>query len=630
MAFTQYTNLDFDQIKLSIKNYLRANGKFTDFDFEGSNLSVLIDILAYNTYINSYNANMVANESFLETSTLRENVVSLARNIGYVPRSRRSARATIDFSVNLGTDTNAVSLTLKAGLVATGSSKNSSVTFCIPQDIIVPVNNGIAFFDNVEIYEGTYVTTNFTVNLDQKDQKFILPNPFVDTSTLRVKVSLDKNTTSYREYFQVSNIFSTTSSSEIYYLYEISDEKYELVFGDGKFGRKLLNNNEIECTYIVSGGSKGNGIQQFSFIGVLKDNEDSPVTSVIPSITTISKAENGDFIESIESIKKFAPKVYASQYRAVTTQDYEAILSEIFPNTESVTAFGGEDLDPPQYGKVFITLKPRNGFYLSNFVKKELKEKLKSYSVAGVSPEIIDLKFLFVEVLSTVYYNQTVGSDTIVIEDKVIRSLRKYANNSDINKFGGRIKYSKVVSLIDSADKAITSNITKLLMYRQLQVALQLEADYELCFGNAFHVYKNSHNIRSTGFKIAGVTGTLYFADKKTNETQGTLFIFKLRDNVPVIVDSNIGKVNYKTGEILINTIQITSTTKSGGIIEIEAVPESYDIIGLKELYLRMVLRRDYIDIVPDLIDSGSSSSGVRHISTSSYIDSTETQYIRK
>ncbi|WJZ48195.1 baseplate wedge subunit [Synechococcus phage DSL-LC02] len=630
MAFTQYTNLDFDQIKLSIKNYLRANGKFTDFDFEGSNLSVLIDILAYNTYINSYNANMVANESFLETSTLRENVVSLARNIGYVPRSRRSARATIDFSVNLGVDTNAVSLTLKAGLVATGSSRNSSVTFCIPQDITVPVNDGIAFFDNVEIYEGTYVTTNFIVNLDQKDQKFILPNPFVDTSTLKVKVYLNEQTSSYREYFQVSNIFSTTSSSEIYYLYEISDEKYELVFGDGRFGKKLLNQNKIECTYIVSGGSKGNGIQQFSFTGVLRDNEGSPVTSVIPSITTISKAENGDFIESVESIKKFAPKVYASQYRAVTTQDYEAILSEIFPNTESVTAFGGEDLDPPQYGKVFITVKPRNGFYLSNFVKKELKEKLKLYSVAGVSPEIIDLKFLFVEVLSTVYYNQTVGSDTTVIEDKVVRSLQKYANNSDINKFGGRIKYSKVVGLIDSADKAITSNITKLLMYRQLQVALQLEADYELCFGNAFHVYKDSYNIRSTGFKIAGVTETLYFADKRTNETQGTLFIFKLRDNVPVIVNSNVGTVDYKIGEILINTIQITSTTKSGGIIEIEAVPESYDIIGLKELYLRMVLRRDYIDIVPDLIDSGSSSSGVRHISTSSYIDSTETQYIRK
>jgi len=630
MAFTQYTNLDFNQIKLSIKNYLRANRKFTDFDFEGSNLSVLIDILAYNTYINSYNANMVANESFLETATLRENVVSLARNIGYIPRSRRSARATIDFTVNLGTNTDAVSLTLKAGLVATGTANNSNVTFCIPQDVTVPVNNGIAFFDNIEIYEGSFITTNFTVNLDQKDQKFILPNPYVDTSTLRVKVYLNNQSTAYRQYFPVSNVFKTTSSSEIFYLYEISDEKYEVVFGDGKFGKKLLNQNKVECTYIVSGGTKGNGIQSFSFSGILKDNEQRSITNVIPKIVTVSKAENGDIIESLDSIKKFAPKVYASQYRAVTNQDYEAIMSEIFPNTESVTAFGGEDLDPPQYGKVYITIKPRNGFYLSNFVKRELKEKLKSYSVAGVTPEFLDLKFLFVEVQSSVYYNQTKTNDTKTIENRVIRSLNQYANTSDLNKFGGRIKYSKVVTLIDQADRSITSNITKMVIYRQLQAALQLEADYELCFGNSFHVYKNSHNIRSTGFKIAGVDSTVYFADTKLSATKGRLFIFKMSGNNPVVIRDSVGKVNYATGEILINTIQILSTVRPNGVIEVEAIPESNDIIGLKELYIRMVLRRDYIDIVPDLIDSGSSSSGVRHISTSSYIDTKETQYFRK
>ena len=630
MAFTQYTNLDFDQIKLSIKNYLRSNGKFTDFDFEGSNLSVLVDILAYNTYINSYNANMVANESFLETATVRENVVSLARNIGYIPRSRRSAKATIDFSVNLGSNTDAVSLTLKAGLVATGTSNNSNVTFCIPQDITVPVNNGIAFFDNVEIFEGSFIQTNFIVNLEQKEQRYILPNSFVDTSTLRVRVHLNNQTTSYRQYFPVSNIFKTTSSSEIFYLYEVSDEKYELVFGDGKFGKKLLNQNKIECTYIISGGSKGNGVQSFSFSGVLKDNENRVVTSVIPKITTVEKADNGDLIEDINSIKKYAPKIYASQYRAVTSQDYEAILAEIYPNTESVTAYGGEDLDPPQYGKVFITVKPRNGYYLSSFVKKELKEKLKTYSVAGVSADFIDLKFLFVEVLSSVYYNQTKTNDTKTIENRVIKSLNQYANTSDLNKFGGRIKYSKIVSLIDQADKSITSNITKMLIFRQLQAALQLEADYELCFGNAFHVYKESYNIRSTGFHIADVSETVYLADQKLSATKGRLFIFRMRGSTPVIVRSNVGTVNYKKGEILINTIQITSTTRPNGVIEIEAVPESNDIIGLQELYVRMILRRDYIDIVPDLIDSGSNSSGTRHISTSSYIDTKETQYFRK
>jgi len=630
MAFTQYTNLDFDQIKLSIRNYLRANKRFTDFDFEGSNLSVLIDILAYNTYINSYNANMAANESFLETATLRENVVSLARNIGYIPRSRRSAIATVDFAVNLRANTDAVSLTVKAGLIATGSAENSAVTFCIPEDITAPVNDGIAFFDNVEIYEGSFVKTNFIVNNDQSNQKFILPNPYVDTDTLRVKVYLNNQTSSYREYNKIDNIFKATSSSEIYYLYEVSDEKYELVFGDGTFGRKLSNQNKIECTYIVSGATKGNGVQKFTFAGILEDNEGSRITSVIPAIVTVNKAENGDFIEDIESIKKFAPKVYSSQYRAVTTQDYEAVVSEIFPNTESVIAIGGEELTPPQYGKVLIAVKPRRGFFLSNFTKKDLQQKLKTYSVAGIVPEFIDLKFLFVEVFSSVYYNQTVTSNQKQIEDRVVKSITRYAKTSDLNKFGGRVKYSKLVNVIDTSDKSITSNITKLVIFRQLQTQIGLEANYELCYGNQFHVYKASYNIKSTKFKIPGESSFVYFADLKINSTRGSLFIFKLVKNRPVIVSRNVGKVNYTTGEILIDTIIISSTQKPNNIIEIEAIPESNDVIGLSDLYVRFVLKRNNIDIIPDLIDSGANTSGTRFISSSSYIDSKETQYIRK
>ncbi len=630
MAFTQYTNLDFDQIKLSIRNYLRANKRFTDFDFEGSNLSVLIDILAYNTYINSYNANMAANESFLESATLRENVVSLARNIGYIPRSRKSAVATVDFSVNLGADTEVRSLTVKAGIIATGSAQNSTVTFSIPEDITAQVNDGIAFFDNIRIYEGTFSKTTFIVNNDQRNQKFILPNPFVDTDTLTVKVYLNDQTSSYREYNKIDNIFSANSSSEIYYLYEVSDEKYELIFGDGVFGRKLSNQNKIECTYIISGATKGNGVQRFTFSGIIEDNEGSRVTSVIPALVTVNKAENGDFIESIDSIKKFAPKVYASQYRAVTTQDYEAIISEIFPNTESVVAIGGEELTPPQFGKVFLAVKPRNGFFLSNFAKKDLQQKLKSYAVAGITPEFIDLKFLFVEVFSSVYYNSTISSDQKKIEDRVIKSINRYAQSSDLNKFGGRIKYSKLVSTIDTSDKSITSNITRLIIYRQLQVEVGRESNYELCYGNKFHVYKDQYNIKSTGFKIPGNNSTLYFADSKIDRKKGSIFIFTLSQNNPVIVSRNVGTVDYETGEILIGNIVISSTVRPNNIIEIEAIPESNDVIGLSDLYIRFVLKRNNIDIISDLIDSGSNTSGTRFISSSSYTDSNELQYIRK
>ena len=630
MAFTQYTNLDFDQIKLSIRNYLRANRRFTDFDFEGSNLSVLVDILAYNTYINSFNANMAANESFLESATLRDNVVSLARNIGYVPRSRRSAVATVDFAVNLGANTDAVSLTVKAGIIATGAASNSTVTFCIPEDVTAPVNDGIAFFDNIEIYEGTFTKTNFIVNRDQRNQKFILPNPYVDTDTLRVKVYLNSQTSSYRQYNKIDNIFKATSSSEIYYLYEVSDEKYELVFGDGVFGRKLDNQNKIECTYIISGATKGNGVQRFTFSGILEDNEGRKITSVTPAIVTVNKAENGDFVEDIESIKKFAPKVYSSQYRAVTTQDYEAVVSEIFPNTESVIAVGGEELNPPQYGKVLIAVKPRRGFFLSNFTKRDLQQKLKTYAVAGIIPEFIDLKFLFVEVYSSVYYNQTVNSDQKKIEDRVIKSITKYSQSSDLNKFGGRVKYSRLVNIIDTSDKSITSNITKFVMFRQLQVEIGREANYELCYGNKFHVYKNSYNIKSTGFRIPGVNSVVYLADSKINLKRGSLFIFRLVKNKPVIVSRNVGTVDYETGEIFLDTIIIDSTVRSNNIIEIESIPDSNDVIGLSDLYIRFVLKRNNIDIVPDLIESGANASGTRFISSSSYIDSNELQYIRK
>lgn len=630
MAFTQFTNLDFKDIKLSIKNYLRSNGNFTDFDFEGSNLSVLIDVLAYNTYINSYNANMVANEAFIETATLRDNVVSLARNIGYVPRSIRSAVATIDISLFLGSQTEALSVTLKQGLVSTSSSKNSNVVFSIPEDIIVPVRDGVAFFNEIDIYEGVLAKTNFIVNNDQTNQRFIIPNSFVDTSTLRVKVFLDDQTTAYREYRQVDNIFEVDSSSEVFYLYEVSDERYEIVFGDGIYGRKLDDGNKVEVSYIISNGTLGNGVQKFSFSGLLVDNENNFITSVSPSITTVSKAQNGDVIESIESIKKYAPKTYASQYRAVTTQDYETVITQLFPNTESVTAYGGEELDPPQFGKVFICVKPKNGFFLSDFNKRDLKNKLRNYSVVGIIPEFVDLQFLFVDVVSSVYYNQTITSDTKLIENKVVTALQKYGESPELNRFGGRVKYSKILNIIDTAHKAITSNITKLVMYKRLIANLSAETNYEICYGNEIHVYKPSYNIRSTGFRIAGEDNLVYLADNKVTDISGTIFIFKLVKNEPVIVLTNVGTIDYVKGEILINDLVITETSKSGNLVEIEALPESNDIIGLTDIYVRFTLNRSNIDIVPDLIESGSNSSGTRFIPTSSYLDSLETQYIRK
>ena len=403
MAFGQYVNLDFDQIKTSIKDYLRSNTNFTDYDFEGSNLSIIIDALAYNTYTTAYNTNMAANECFLDSATLRENVVSLARNIGYVPRSRRSSRAKVSFFVSGLTETS--TLTLNSGIVCNGAGENTNYIFCIPEDITVAVTNGFAEFSNIEIYEGVFVSENFTVDTSLFNQRYILDNSFIDTSTIKVKVKSSSTATSSVTYKQIDNIVGVTSTSNSYLLQEIEDERYELIFGDNVIGRKLSNNNYITASYIVTDGKDGNGASEFSFVGNITNQDGAAINaSLISLVSTDEKSRDGDEIESISSIKYFAPRIYSSQYRAVTSSDYESVLGYIYPNVESVTAFGGEEMSPPRFGKVFISVKPRNGDFLSDETKRELVQKLKSYAVAGIVPEFIDLKYLYVEIQTSAYY----------------------------------------------------------------------------------------------------------------------------------------------------------------------------------------------------------------------------------
>ena len=379
MPFTQFTTLDFDEIKESIKDYLRANTTFTDFDYEGSNLSVLINILAYNTYLTAYNSNMIANESFLDSATLRENVVSLARNIGYVPRSRRSARSTISFTVSGLPNTYRV-VTLKAGLVCIGNGTETNLKFSIPEDITVPVVANVATFSNITIYEGSFSNQTWTVDTSQPENTYILDNPFVDTSTLRIKVLDTEGSSTVRYFNLIDNIINVKSDSNTYLIQEYLDERYQILFGDGIIGRKLENNNYVVASYITSLGLEGNGATNFIFSGILYANgsETTTITETISDITTITPARDGAEIESVSSIKYFAPRLYSSQYRAVTARDYESIIPYIYDNAESVSAYGGEELTPPQYGKVFIAIKPKNSNYLSAFTKREILSSLKA------------------------------------------------------------------------------------------------------------------------------------------------------------------------------------------------------------------------------------------------------------
>ena len=617
MSFNQFTNLDFNDLRTQIKDYLRANTDFSDFDFEGSNFSILIDVLAYNSYITAYNTNMQANESFIDSATLRENVVSLARNIGYVPRSKKSAESKISFTVNTGS-LNSRTVTIKAGIVALGAVESGNYIFSIPSDITTTVDNsGIAYFNDISIYEGTYLTKTFTIDYSQPNQKYILDNTDIDTSTIRVSVSL----TSTEKYSLYDNILNIDKNSKVFLIQEVNDEKYQILFGDNLLGKKPENGSTVLVSYIVTNGKTANGASNFTFSGSIVDNNAITITSGISLLTTTTSAQNGDDIEALDSIKYLAPRVYASQYRAVTANDYKALIPYLYTNVDSVSAYGGDELDPPQYGKVFISIKPRNGNFLSEIKKNEIRKKLKQYSIAGIRPEIIDLKYLYVELDTTIYYNQSFTANASTLRNQVINTLNIYSRSTDVNSFGGRFKYSKVNSLIDNTNRAITSNITKVKMRRDLQPAFNTFATYEVCFGNKFHQKTNDYSIKSSGFKINEFAETLYITDFPISLSSGRIILFKLIDNNPVIVKNNAGTVDYIRGEIILDIINITSTSLETGVIQIEAVPESNDIIALKDIYLQIDISNTVVNTIEDVIESGENTSATQYTSTSSYLN---------
>ena len=640
MPFTQFTNLDFDDIKVQIKDFLRSNSNFTDFDFEGSNFSVLIDTLAYNTYINAFNANLVANESFLDSATVRENVVSLARNIGYVPRSRTAATATIKIGdVDLGPtgDATPKSITLRSGLVCIGSVENTTYRFSIPDNITstrVRDINGTSFAqfdDDVIIYEGTYLTRQFRVD-PSIDRRYIIESAGIDSSTLRVYVAAENDSQIGRKWKEVDNILNLNNQSEIYLIQEVQDEKYEILFGDGFFGKELEVGQKVNATYIVTDGAKGNGPSNFSFQGTFtKDDGTFFVPNDNVDITTTSNASNGAEVEDLSSIKYLAPRLYSAQYRAVTPRDYEAIIQSIFPQTESVAVVGGEELDPPQFGQVQISIKPKNGTFVSDFDKAQIKSKLKNYSIAGINSEIVDLKILYVEIDSTVYFNPAQVASSVNLRSDVISALQLYSTNVEINKFGGRFKYSKINQLIDRVDNGITSNITKVIIRRDLKALLNQFAQYELCFGNRFNINPAGYNIKSTGFTITGDTNIAYLTDVPNKNAAGNLdgsmkgtisVVTRNNKNQEVVLIKDAGGVDYMKGEVLLNTINIASTVAQNNIIEIQAYPESNDVVGLKDLFVSFNVSNSAINTVKDVIASGEDVSGVvftRDYFTSSY-----------
>ena len=632
MSLTQFTNLDFDQIKESIRDYLRASTDFTDYDFEGSNFTALINTLAYNTYINSYNANAICNEVFLDSATLRENVILRAKEIGYLPRSRTSARANISFFVDTtNTSTNPLTLTLKRGTVAVTSAQFNSInyTFSVLDDITVPVVDGLAFFENITVYEGNFIVQNYTFT---PNQRIVLSNIGIDTSLLSISVRSSETSTFSQKYNLSRDIFDINSESKVFFIQEIEDEQYEIFFGDDIFGKKLENNNYIDISYITCLGEEANGANGFTFSGRVFDNNGRIVTSDISRITVNTPAFGGKTIESVDSIKKYAPKIYSAQNRAVTASDYEAIVQKIYPEVESISAFGGENLNPPQYGKVFISVKPVNGPFLSNKIKDNIKTALRKYAVAGIIPEIIDLKYLYIEFDSSIYYNPNFTVSADGLKTNVLDIINAYAKSSELNKYGARFKYSKFLNLIDESSEAITSNITKISIRRDLRAEVNKLATYEVCFGNSFHISRSSgNNIKSSGFYIPGIISPVYFSDIPNSADTGSLFLFTTSDNQTInVIKRNIGEIDYNKGEIILYPLNIRDTVKKYGfdnIIEISVTPRSNDVIALQDLYLQLNTSNSVVNMVIDNISSGADITGSNYVSTSSY---SENIFIRK
>ncbi len=634
MAITNFTSLDFEQIKESLKSYIRSNSTFTDYDFEGSTLSVIIDLLAYNTYIAAYNANMLSNEVFIDSATLRENVVSLARNVGYLPRPRTSAQARISFFIDSSDfSSKPRSITLRKGNVAvnTSSRTQNGLTFCVPEDITAVIFQDKAVFDDITIYEGTLLKEEFTVDTNIQNQRYILSNIGIDYSTIRVSVKDNFTSNDSIVYKMATSITEINGTSKVFFIQEVEDEKYELIFGDGVFGNELKNDNIIEVSYILSNGDSGNDASSFRINGNFYDNNGNLVARNISDVVLIQAARGGASIESTQSVKNYATRFYSSQGRAVTARDYETIVRNVYPETDSINAFGGEELTPPRFGKVFITIKPKTGLFLSNSLKDSIKKELRSYAVAGIVPEILDTKFLFIESDITAYYNPSMAKDSNTVFQKIAKTLTNFASSEEMNMYGSRFRYTQFTSLIDRSDKSITSNITEVRVRRDVRAVLNKLAEYEVCFGNSFKIMRSDgYNIKSSGFKVSGVSKVVYFSDIPSSSGQGELILITVPEEVLTesgvqqpqrtfgeIVRRRVGTVNYDTGEINISAINITSTEiETNQTIQISAVPRSNDIIGLQDLFLQFDTGESNINVIEDNILSGADPTGNRFIST--------------
>ena len=611
------SQLDFDGIKDNLKTFLSQQDEFTDYNFEGAGMNVLLDVLAYNTHYLGYNANMLANEMFLDSADQRSSVVSLAKQVGYTPKSSVSSKATIDVVVN---NASGASLTMSRGTKFTTTVDGTSYSFVNNSNISITPIDGIYKFSNLDIFEGTYLNYKYTASTSDKDQRFIIPNDFVDTKTLTVKVqesSSDSTTNTYKLASGVTNIDST---SKVYFLQEVENGRYEVYFGDGVIGQAIADGNIVILDYITCNLDEANGASIFTL-------SDSIGGFNSVSITTLNVAEDGDEPESIKSIKYNAPRDYSAQDRAVTAEDYKVLVKSLYANAQSVQVYGGEDAAVPDYGKVYISIKAKSGSNLTEATKVSLVSSLKSYAVASVVPVIIDPETTFIILDTTFKFDSNLTTkDISTLQTNVSTAISTY-NANTLEDFTGMFRYSAVGQVIDNADTSILSNITKVKMYKNITPTLSSGLKYTLSFNNAFFNPHSGHNttgggvVSSTGFKINDDSSTNeHFLD---DDGEGNIRVYYLSGTTRIYTSSSFGTINYTTGELILTSANITSISNVDGatstVIRVTVQPDSNDIVPVRNQVLSIDTTNSTVSGSIDEIESGSSQAGTGYTTTSSY-----------
>jgi len=584
MPYTQVSNLDFEQIKVSLKEYMRSQSDFTDYDFEGSALATIIDTLAYNTYYTAFNTNMVVNEMFIDSATLRDNVVAIAKQLGYRPKSATSPVAYVSFNINYTNATTDTELILQAGTGFVSSYDNNIYSYIVTDDVTGQVVNNVATFTNVPIREGTLLTNTFTVNSAIKSQRFILDNQDIDTNTIRVQVYPGGG--SFNEEYKVAdNILGVDGDSKVFFVDEIEDQRYEILLGDGVLGKKVSNNSRVEVSYVTTSGPESNGVKTFVFTGVVQNPNGVSPNAFTTTVTSSTASSGGEAVESTSKIKYTAPKAYGTQDRAVTAQDYEAIVRKVYPATSDIIIFGGEDQDPPQYGKVFIVLKPNDASYLTSLTKSQIVSDLKKYVVASVEPQIVDPSILYIEMTSKIFYNSGMTDQRPAqIRDKTISSIQSYIDISDTEKFNGKFRYSKFVGVIDDADVSINSNLTSVIMRKDFYPQLNSTFYYEVCFQNAFDEDCDDPVLSSTGFRVTEYPNFDVYVEDRDKKI--VLYRLDTVTGEKVVLDSDIGDIDYVKGELKMYALTIIKGSFFDNRISLRVKPLSNDIKAMREVYL--------------------------------------------